>query len=117
MKRSRGRDVFHPTYHCCFFLNFFQLFFPAFLTLLRLTELGFGVGIGLSYKNSTLTTVTIYTAGHLIVFKYCPAAGHIVCDIVTSLNLYYPARIYGICSVNRSTLHSKHSLVVEEIYS
>ena len=49
-----------------FFLKLFSTFFPAFLTLLRLTELGFGVGIGLSYKNSTLTTVTIYTAGHLV---------------------------------------------------
>ena len=44
-----------------FFLKLFSTFFPAFLT-----ELGFGVGIGLSYKNSTLTTVTIYTAGHLV---------------------------------------------------
>jgi hypothetical protein len=41
-----------------FFIKLFSTFFPAFLTLLRLTELGFG--IGLSYKNSTLTTVTIY---------------------------------------------------------
>ena len=33
-------------------------------------ELGIGVGIGLSYKNSTLTTVTIYTAGHLVKINF-----------------------------------------------